>query len=127
MRHLLNENGTLVLIPENGNDVRLLYHLMNCPDLSQFSEYLLKERTTGELNKHVTLDLGVPAEDLDYYPVGLAGDIHIPSGDIKMPSGDWGRYGKIGQYDFSNSDADPLQYRTPVGSLTYDNQTIELV
>ena len=120
MRHMLNENGTLVLIPESGNDVRLLYHLMNCTDLSQFSEYLLKERTAGELNKHVTLDLGVPAEDLEFYPVGVAGDITIPSGD-------WGRYGKIGQYDFSTSDADPLQYRTPVSSLTYDNQTIELV
>lgn len=68
MRTLLdNSSGSTVFIPESDADTRLLYHLMNCVDLTQFSEYLSLE--TRYDNHPVTIDIGVPVELLDRYPV----------------------------------------------------------
>jgi len=62
-----NKTGTVIIMPESDPDTRLLYHLMNCADLTQFSEYLSLE--TRYDSQPVTNDIGVPVSLLDEYPI----------------------------------------------------------
>jgi len=58
-----NKTGAIVLLPESEPDKRLLYHLLNCADLSQFSEYI---EYTGDQSA-ITTDIGVPAPYITGY------------------------------------------------------------
>jgi hypothetical protein len=67
-----NESGAIVFIPQNTGDKNLLLHLMNCTDLTQFSEYLNAEQ---RISKHtMTSDLGVPVEEFSDYPCAIGMD-----------------------------------------------------
>jgi len=67
MKHLINKtSGALTLVPESPEDKQLLFHLMDCSDLSQFTDYL----ETFDNNSHnpFTVDLGVSADECIGYP-----------------------------------------------------------
>jgi len=67
MRHLINKNnGALTLIPESHEDKQLLFHLMDCSDLSQFTDYL--ETFDNNIHNQFTVDLAIPADELIGYP-----------------------------------------------------------
>ena len=69
MKHLVDlEHGSLVLIPESAADRRLLFHLMNCSDLSQFTQYLELEQKNNP--SPVTTDLDVSIKNIEMYPAG---------------------------------------------------------
>ena len=78
MRTLIdNESGSIVFIPDNDADRRLLFHLLNCSDLSRFTNYLSLEQ---KIDPHtVTLDIGVSADMMDDYPVCTVCEESIPS------------------------------------------------
>ena len=60
MKHAIdNVTGVVVFIPENEQDRKALFHLMDCSDLTEFSEYI---RKTGEQD-NITQDLGVTARE----------------------------------------------------------------
>ena len=67
MRHTIcNKTGALTLIPESDDDTELLFHLMDCSDLSQFTDYL---QTFDNVSHHpFTTDLGVSGTELLEYP-----------------------------------------------------------
>ena len=68
MKHLIDlEYGSLVLIPETALDKRLLFHLMNCSDLSQFTQYVELEQKSNP--SPMTTDLGVNVKNIEMYPV----------------------------------------------------------
>ena len=56
------ETGVLVLIPERPADRLLLFHLMNCNDMCQFSEYIKYENA-----ENMTLELGIPYDKFRGY------------------------------------------------------------
>ena len=56
------ETGVLVLIPESHADRLLLFHLMNCSDMSHFSNYIKYENT-----KDMSLELNVPYDKFKNY------------------------------------------------------------
>jgi hypothetical protein len=58
--------GAVTFNPECELDRQLLFHLMDCADLTEFTMYL--ENYPNIANFHTTVDLGVPAEDLLGYP-----------------------------------------------------------
>ena len=58
--------GTLTLIPENDRDRQLLFHLMDCSDLSQFTNYL--ETFDNNIHNPFTVDLGITATECIEYP-----------------------------------------------------------
>jgi hypothetical protein len=60
--HYQKETGILILIPTNELDKRLIYHLMNCADLSQFNKYL---RHQALETYPMTVDIGIPYEQYD--------------------------------------------------------------
>ena len=73
MRTLIdNSTGTTVFIPDTDTDRMLLYHIMNCTDMSLFSDYLALQQKSD--NQPVTLDTGVSADMLADYPVCTAYD-----------------------------------------------------
>jgi len=56
--------GLLVLIPDDERDKKLIYHLMNCADLTQFTYYLEHKNISST---DITIDLGVPVDEyIDY-------------------------------------------------------------
>ena len=60
MKHAIdNVTGVVVFIPENEQDRKALFHLMDCSDITEFSEYI---RNTGERD-NITPDLGVTARE----------------------------------------------------------------
>ena len=59
-----NKTGILICIPENENDTNLIFHLVNCSELTRFTEYI--EQT--ELCKPITEDLGLTVDQFDDYP-----------------------------------------------------------
>ena len=60
MKHFVdNITGVVVFIPENKQDRKALFHLMDCSDLTKFTEYI---STTGEQD-NITQDLGVTARE----------------------------------------------------------------
>ena len=63
-----NVTGTLVLIPESHPDRVLLFHLMNCSDMCQFSTYIKYEDPAV-----MTIELGVPYDKFKNY----LGEDHI--------------------------------------------------
>ena len=66
MKHLVDQStGTLVLIPESEPDKLLLFHLMNCMDLSQFSDYLEVQQRINPAE--ITTDLGVTGHECIEY------------------------------------------------------------
>ena len=66
MKHLVDQStGVLVLIPESEPDKRILYHLMNCIDLSNFTKYL--ELNMAQIAEDITTDLGVSASECVAY------------------------------------------------------------
>ena len=66
MKHLVDQStGVIVLTPECDADRKILYHLINCSDLSQFSEYLEYQQKIDPAE--ITTDLGVPANRCHYY------------------------------------------------------------
>ena len=69
MRHNINKiNGQITLIPESAEDRVLLYHLLNCSDLSKFTEYLeYADKITD--SEPMTTDIGVSSEELDTFPI----------------------------------------------------------
>jgi len=67
MKHIIcKTNGALTLVPESEEDKQLLFHLMDCSDLSQFTDYL----ETFDNNSHnpFTVDLGISADECINYP-----------------------------------------------------------
>ena len=70
-----NKTGVLLLIPESDADRRILYHIMNCSDLSQFEQYLSCKHI--EPGTEITYDLGVPVEHIHDYPVTESTGEHI--------------------------------------------------
>ena len=60
-----SETGSTTLLPERDEDNRLIFHLLNCNDLTKFSEYLARENTK---QYPVTTDIGLPVEQFDDYP-----------------------------------------------------------
>ena len=63
MKHIIDHHsGTVVLSPESPADRLLLFHLMNCSDMSHFSEYIKYENT-----RDMTLDLGIPFSQFTGY------------------------------------------------------------
>ena len=67
-----NESGTLVFIPQSASDKNLLYHLLNCADITQFTEYLKAEQQLGA--HAVTSDMGVSVEEFTGYPMTVGTD-----------------------------------------------------
>ena len=60
MKHAIdNITGVIVFIPENKQDRKALFHIMDCSDLTKFTEYI---STTGEQD-NITQDLGVTARE----------------------------------------------------------------
>ena len=60
MRHMIDKiTGIVTFIPETEADRKALFHLMDCSDITQFSEYI---RKTGEQD-NITQDLGVTARE----------------------------------------------------------------
>jgi len=64
MRTLIdNDTGAIVLIPQSDGDKNLIFHLLDCSDLTRFSEYLALEQ------KHpISSDLGCVVEEFAGYP-----------------------------------------------------------
>ena len=58
--------GSVTFIPECELDRQLLFHLMDCEDLTHFSDYI--QNYPNMANVGMTTDLGVPAEDILGYP-----------------------------------------------------------
>jgi len=90
MKHIIdNKTGMLMFIPESDKDRQILYYLINCPDLSIFSEYLTQEQSVT--NKPVTTDLGVDAEEIEQYAVSSEIESTLKLGDrvreIQIESG----------------------------------------
>ena len=56
------ETGVLILVPESPADRLLLFHLMNCSDMSHFSDYIKYENT-----KDMSLELNVPYDKFKNY------------------------------------------------------------
>ena len=78
-----NVTGTLVLIPESPADRLLLFHLMNCSDLSHFSDYIKYENT-----KDMTLDLGIPYRQfIGYLDNDETSSMSVPVTDITSEPG----------------------------------------
>ena len=66
MKHSISENDcSITLIPETEADKRLLYLLLDCSDLSLFSDYINLE--TSQPGLPMTTDLGVPLETILRY------------------------------------------------------------
>ena len=66
MKHLVDQStGSLILTPESEPDRLLLFHLMNCMDLSQFSEYLEVQQRINPAE--ITTDLGVTGHECIEY------------------------------------------------------------
>ena len=66
MRTLLDsETGVLTLIPDSAPDRRLIGHLCNCSDLTEFSRYLKLEQRIDPAK--ITTDLGVSVDQLKQY------------------------------------------------------------
>ena len=66
MRTLLDSvTGVLTLIPDSAPDRRLIGHLCNCSDLTEFSRYLEVEKMVG--TGEFTTDLGVSVDQLKQY------------------------------------------------------------
>ena len=64
MKHVVdNATGVVVFIPENAQDRKALFHIMDCSDLTHFSEYI---KTLGE-QESITQDLGVTAREIYSY------------------------------------------------------------
>ena len=86
--------GSVTFTPESHSDRVLLFHLMNCADLSQFTEYLeYVHRLTDE---PMTTDIGVPAESIDYYPILTAIREEIENGERAYFTINRGEPGKLG-------------------------------
>ena len=67
MKTIINKiTGAVTLHPENDADLELLFHLMDCTDLSQFTNYL--ETFDNVCHHSFTTDLGVSADELLEYP-----------------------------------------------------------
>ena len=67
MKHSICKiSGTVTLVPESDADRQLLFHLMDCSDLSQFTNYL--ETFDNNIHNQFTVDLGVSADELIGYP-----------------------------------------------------------
>jgi hypothetical protein len=81
-----NKSGSIVLIPQSQADKNLIYHLLNCADISRFSEYMDMEQM---IRPHtVTSDLGVPVEEFTGYPADTGYDgrseyVHTPLGHLQ--------------------------------------------
>jgi hypothetical protein len=71
-----NKTGVLLLIPESDADRRILYHITNCADLSQFEMYLANYMRVDP-GTEITYDLGVPVEHIHDYPVTESTGEHI--------------------------------------------------
>ena len=66
MRILIdNKTGAMTLIPECDEDNRLLFHLINCADLYEFSHYIRCETTDCQPMTNV---LDVTEQQLNTYP-----------------------------------------------------------
>ena len=66
MRTILdNETGMIIMIPDSEPDHRLLGHLINFSDLTEFSTYIACEQRQ---QKHtITVDLGVSVDRINQY------------------------------------------------------------
>ena len=63
MKHVIdNKSGILVLIPETEGDRLLLFHLMNCGNMTRFTQYLETDVTEG-----MTEDLGIEYHEFNGY------------------------------------------------------------
>lgn len=60
-----SKTGILVLMPESKPDHRLIFHLINCSELSEFSRYLELEE---QKDREITESLEVTGEQLLTYP-----------------------------------------------------------
>ena len=60
-----SETGALVMIPQSDRDHRLIFHLINCAELSEFSRYLELE---DDKDKEITECLDVETDQLLNYP-----------------------------------------------------------
>ena len=58
-----NVTGQLIITPESEPDKLLLYHLINCMDLTQFTGYLIHQ----SISEPMTSDLGVTGEECIRY------------------------------------------------------------
>ena len=59
--------GQVTFKPESHADRVLLVHLMNCADLREFSLYI--EHAEKIVKEPMTSELGVPASDIEHYPI----------------------------------------------------------
>ena len=118
MKHLVNlENGSLVLIPETDSDNRLLFHLMNCSDLTQFTRYLDNISNLDPLP--ITTDLGVSVKNIEMYP-GSTSAYESDNNTFPMVS-------DIDKLSGITSDMDfpPAYEFKPLGTLIQYNYMIE--
>jgi hypothetical protein len=60
------KTGAVTFIPECQLDKQLLFHLMDCADLTHFSDYI--QNYPNMANVGMTTDLGVAATDILGYP-----------------------------------------------------------
>ena len=68
MKHFIDViTGTIVFVPENTADRQLLFHLMNCSDLTRFPEYLEANSIPVDC---MTPELGVPFSEYNGYLEG---------------------------------------------------------
>ena len=95
MKHNINNiTGELVLTPESAEDKLLLYHLMNCADLTRFSTYIEVNGVTG-----VTRDLGIEYDQFSGYQLTYETEQPLKLGstvrEIDIESGKPGSPGRL--------------------------------
>ena len=84
MKYIIeHHSGTVILTPDSPADRLLLFHLMNCSDISHFSEYIKYENT-----KDMTLDLGIPYRQFTgYLDNDETSSMSVPVTDITSEPG----------------------------------------
>ena len=63
MTHVSNISGEVILMPETIKDKLLLYHLMNCYDLTKFTEYLAALAEKPDMS----IELGFDYKEFEHY------------------------------------------------------------
>ena len=94
MKHAIDKtNGSITLSPECHEDRVLLYHLMNCSDLSKFTEYLeYSDKITD--SEPMTTDLGVNSNQIDTFPILTATREQIKNDEYSYHTVNRGESGK---------------------------------
>ena len=85
------KTGKVILVPESNRDTSLILHLLNCSDLSQFSEYLELEQQRNY--QEITTDLDVPVPIIDKYPIWSSRRAEDDTSPVNRSTGKNGKSG----------------------------------